>query len=138
MAFDEHFVDQVKGLPAVAGRMARPERRPELRAWRGLPPGPPAGQTPGLARQILKRQLEGLEPPGEAFGTHEAIGGRWNWIGHSRSMRSPQGCHPGIASKDHPGIAFSEEMDARRIARILSAAASCKVFAWIEELEGGT
>ena len=35
-----------------------------------------AHETPGLARQILERQLEGLEPPGEAFGIDEAIGRR--------------------------------------------------------------
>ena len=33
MAFDEHFIDFVNRLPAVAGRMARPERRPELRTF---------------------------------------------------------------------------------------------------------
>ena len=83
VAFDEHFIDWVNRLPAVAGRRTRPERRLELRAWHGLPPHPPAGKTPGLARQILERQLEGLEPPGEAFGTHEAIGRR-NGIGYGR------------------------------------------------------
>ncbi len=64
MAFDEHFIDFVNCFPAVAGRMARPERRLELRALRVLPPHPPAGETPGLARQIFERQLEGLEPAG--------------------------------------------------------------------------
>jgi hypothetical protein len=64
MALDEHFIDLVNRLPAVAGRMARPERRGELRTFSFLPPDPPAGETPGLARQILERQLEGLEPPG--------------------------------------------------------------------------
>ena len=54
MAFDEHFIDYVNGLPAVAGRRARPERRHEL--WLGLASRlcPPAGETPGLARQILE------------------------------------------------------------------------------------
>ncbi len=64
MAFDEHFIDFVNRLSAIAGRMARPERRPELRTLRVLPPHPPAGETPGLARQILERELEGLEPAG--------------------------------------------------------------------------
>ncbi len=60
MAFDEHFIDFVNRLPAVAGRMARPERRLELRSFCGLPPDPPAGETPGLARQIVERELEGV------------------------------------------------------------------------------
>ena len=64
VAFDEHFIDFVNRLSAIAGRMARPERRPELWRFCGLPPHPPAGETPGLARQILKRELEGLEPAG--------------------------------------------------------------------------
>ena len=68
VAFGEHFIDFVNRLPAVAGRRAWPERRPELRSFCGLPPDPPAGETPGLARQILERQLEGLEPSGEARG----------------------------------------------------------------------
>src|SRR5688500_7871798 len=117
MAFDEYFIDQVKRLPAVAGRTARPERRGELRTWRLLPSCPPAGETPGLARQIIECQLEGLEPVGEAFGIDKAIGGR-NRIGGARA-RFPQGCHPGIACKD---LIIPEEMDARRIARVLSAA----------------
>ena len=37
MAFDEHLVDFVNRLPAVSGRMARPERRLEFRTWRLLP-----------------------------------------------------------------------------------------------------
>ena len=64
--------------------MARPERRFELRTLRVLPPKPPAGETPGLARQILERELEGLEPPGEGFGIDEAIGQRSGisrWLG---------------------------------------------------------
>ena len=76
IAFDEHFIDFVNGLPAVARRMAGPERRQELQIWRSLSPLPPAGETPGLARQVLKRWLEGLEPPGETLGTDQAIGGR--------------------------------------------------------------
>jgi hypothetical protein len=102
MAFGEHLIDLVNRLPAVAGRMARPERRPELRILRALPPDPPARETPGLARQILERELEGLEPPGEGFGIDEAIG-RGNGIGGGRARR-PQGRHPGI---------MREEMDAR-------------------------
>ena len=76
MAFDEHFIDLVNRLPAVAGWRTRPERRLELRTWHVLPSHPPAGETPGLARQILERQLEGLEPAAEARGIDEAIGRR--------------------------------------------------------------
>jgi hypothetical protein len=76
MAFGEHLIDFVNRLPAVAGRMARPERRLELRALRVLPPDPPAGETPGLARKILERELEGLEPAGKARGIDKAIGRR--------------------------------------------------------------
>ena len=76
MAFGEHLIDFVHRFPAVAGRMARPERRFELRSFCVLPPDPPAGETPGLARQILERELEGMEPPGEARGIDEAIGRR--------------------------------------------------------------
>ena len=81
MAFDEHFIDFVNRFPAIAGRMARPERRPELQSFCVLPPKPPARETPGLARQILERELEGLEPKAEARGAHEAIGRR-SGIGH--------------------------------------------------------
>jgi len=130
MAFDEHLIDFVNRLPAVAGRMARPERRPELRTFCVLPPEPPAGETPGLARQILECQLEGLEPPGEAFGTHEAIG-RWRGDGYGRARRPQDGCHPGIT-----WIA-SEDMDARGISREHSAATGFEVFPRIEELKGG-
>ena len=76
MAFPEHFIDFVNRLPAITGRMARPERRLKLRSFCVLPPHPPADETPGLARQIFKRQLEGLEPPAEARGIDEAIGRR--------------------------------------------------------------
>jgi hypothetical protein len=76
MAFGEHFIDLVNRLPAMAERMARPEWRLELRALRLLPPDPPTGETPGLARQIIERRLEGMEAPGEAPGAHEAIGRR--------------------------------------------------------------
>src|SRR5687768_15109021 len=134
MAFDEYFIDQVNGLPAVAGRTGRSERRGELRTFCGLPSCPPAGQTPGLARQIIECQLEGLEPAGEAFGIDKAIGGRRSGIGGARA-RFPQGCHPGIACKD---LIIPEDMDARRIARVFSAAWSREVFPRIEELEGGS
>jgi hypothetical protein len=128
MAFDEHFIDFMNRLPAVAGRRTRPERRLELRTLHVLPPNPPAGETPGLSRQIIERQLEGLEPPGETFGTHEAIGRR-SGIGYGRARRPQEGCHRGIASED---------MDARGIPRgpyaVLAQAG--EVFPWIEELEG--
>jgi hypothetical protein len=81
MAFDEYFIYFMNRLPAVAGRRTRPERRLELRTLRLLPPDPPAGETPGLARQILERELEGLEPPGETFGVDQAIGRR-RGLGH--------------------------------------------------------
>ena len=76
MAFDEHRIDFVNGFPAVAGRMARSERRLELRSFCILAPHPPAGETPGLARHIRERQLEGVEPAAEARGIDEAIGRR--------------------------------------------------------------
>ena len=76
MAFGEHVVDFVDGILAMAGWKAGPERRPELGIWRFLLPQPPAGKTPGLARQITECQHEGLEPAAEAFGTHKPIGRR--------------------------------------------------------------
>ena len=76
IAFDEHFIDFVNGLSAVARRMARPERRQELQIWCGFPPLLPAGETFGLARKILKCRLEGLKSPGETLGAGQAIGGR--------------------------------------------------------------
>ena len=76
MAFGEHLIDLVHRLPAVAGRMAWPERRLELRTWRILPPDPPAREAPGLARQILECHLEGLKPPCKACGIDETIGRR--------------------------------------------------------------
>ena len=63
----EHFIDLVNWLPAVAGRMARPERRLELRALAMFSRLTASGPAPGLARQVLKRELEGLEPAGEAL-----------------------------------------------------------------------
>ena len=127
MAFDEHFIDFMNRLSAIAGRMARPERRPELWTFCVLAPHPPAGETPGLARQIIKCQFEGLEPAGEALGIDEAIG-RWSGISGGRA-RLPQGRHPGIAPED---------MDARRIPRECSALREFEIFPRIEELEGGT
>ena len=127
MAFDENLIDFVIRLPAVAGRTAGPHRRLELQAWRFLPPHPPAGETPGLARQIRERGLEGLEPPAEAFCIDKAIGRR-SGIGGGRA-RCPQGRHPGIASED---------MDAWGITRECSAARQREVFPRIEELKGGS
>ena len=40
VAFDEDLVDLMDRLPAVAGRMARPERRLELQTWYLLSLGP--------------------------------------------------------------------------------------------------
>jgi hypothetical protein len=114
VAFGEHFIDEVNQLPAVAGKRTRPE----------LPSHPPAGETPGLARQIIECQLEGLEPPAETFGIDKAIGRRGG-IGYGRA-RWPQGI-------------IRVEMDARGIPPELSMvlAQLCEVFPWIEELEGG-
>ena len=126
MAFDEHFIDFMNRFSTIAGRMARPEWRLELRTSRVLASHPPARQTPGLVRQIRERGLEGVEPSREALGINEAIG-RWSGIGGGRA-RLPQGRHPGIAS---------EEVDARRISRKCSAAQGLEIFPRIEELEGG-
>ena len=82
MTFGEHLVDGVNRLPAAPWRRTRPDRRLELRTWHVLAPDPPAGQTPGLARQIIERQLEGLEPAGEGLGvprhTIEIASDFWN------------------------------------------------------------
>ena len=111
MAFGEHFIDCMNLFLAVAGRRTRPERRCELHTWRVLPPDPPAGETPGLARQILERQLEGLEPPAETPGAHEAIGRR---SGISRRLgRCPQDCHPGIARKEMDAWGISRDPSVR-------------------------
>jgi hypothetical protein len=74
MAVGENFIDWVNLPLAVAGRRTRSERRFELRTWHILSPYPPAGQTPGLARQIIECELKGLEPAGEASGIDETIG----------------------------------------------------------------
>ena len=125
VAFGEHLVDGVNRLPVVPWRSTRPDRRLELWTWHVLPPDPPTGKTPGLARQIIERQLEGLEPAAEAFGTHKAIGGR-NGTCFGRACL-PRGYCP----------VASEEMDARGIAHGPSMAAAREVFPRIEELEGG-
>ena len=51
MAFDEHLIDFVNRLPAIAGRMARPERRLELRSFSRSPASPASGRDawPGAA-----------------------------------------------------------------------------------------
>jgi|GEM_PF-6466127 len=85
MAVGEDFIDGVNLPLAVAGRRTRPERRFELRSFRFLAPHPPAGETLGLARQILKRLLESLEPAAEALRIDEAIGlpcGSSRGLGH--------------------------------------------------------
>ena len=126
MACDEHLVDFVHGLPAVARRMAGPQRRQELHLWRGLPPLPPAGETLGLARQILERGFEGLEPAAEALGVDEAIGRRRGF--NHRPGCWPQGRHPGIGP---------EEMDARLHPRELPVAQAFEILARIAKLKGG-
>ena len=74
MAIGEDFIDGMNWPLAVAGRRTRPQRRFELWAWLYLPPDPPAGHTPGLARQVVQSELEGMEPAAEALRIDEAIG----------------------------------------------------------------
>ena len=126
MAFNENFIDFVSGLPPVAGRVARPERRQELMIWRILAPELPAGEPPGLARKVIKRELQGLEPPGDAFGVDQAIGLRCGF--NYRPGCWPQGCHSGIGPED---------MDARDKTRECPGAGAFDTLPWIEELEGG-
>ena len=97
-------------------------------ALRGLPPHPPAGHAPGLARQIIKGGLEGLEPAGEACGSDEAIGRR-------RRDGDGLGRWPQASTRE----SVPEEMDARRMLRVLYAALAQlrETFPRIEELEGG-
>ncbi len=92
MAVGEDFIDGVNVPLASAGRRTGPQRRSEDRAWHGLPPQPPAGHAPGLARQVLEGELEGLEPAGEALGIDQAIGGGGGTAtgrGHRSSIREP-------------------------------------------------
>ena len=76
VAFGEDLVDFVDGLPAVAGRRAGPERHVDFGAPARPSAYPQAGHAPGLARQVIQCQLEGLEPAGDAFGIDQAIGRR--------------------------------------------------------------
>jgi hypothetical protein len=76
VAFPEHAIDLVNGLPAVARRMAGPERYEELVVWRGLPPLLPADKALGLARQVVESGLKGIEPAVEACCIDPAIGRR--------------------------------------------------------------
>ena len=80
MAVGEDLIDGVYLPLAVAGRRAGPERVSEDMAWHGLPSHPPAGHAPGLARQVIKRQLEDLEPAAEMFAIDQAIGRRGSEI----------------------------------------------------------
>jgi len=66
MAVGEDLINGVYLPLAVAGRLARTERVSEDMAWHGRSSHSPAGHAPGLARQIIKRQLERLEPAAEA------------------------------------------------------------------------
>ena len=128
MAFAEHLVDFVSGLLAMAGRRTGAERRFERRNFCGLPPDPSAGHAPGLARQIIQRQLQGLEPAAEACGIDQAIG-RGN--GSRRWRRCwPEGVHTGIRP---------EEKDTWRMLRVFDPALAqlWEIFPRIEELEGG-
>ena len=74
MTFDKHLIDFVNRSLAMAGRTSWPERRPELQARHSPAPHPPAGETAGLARQIVQCRLEGLEPAAEVRAIHKAIG----------------------------------------------------------------
>ena len=87
MAVGEDFIDGMTMPLAVAGRRPGPERRFERWAWHGLPPDPPAGHAPGLARQVVEGELESLEPAGDAFGIDQTIGW-WRGDGNGR------GCWP--------------------------------------------
>ena len=75
VALAEQFIDFVNRPPAVARRTARPERRFEAGVWRRLLPHPPAGQAPGLARQVRKCGLKGLEPADNPRRADHAISG---------------------------------------------------------------
>src|SRR5436190_20539570 len=68
VAVGEDFINGVNLPLAAAGRWTGAERRLELWSFHGLAPHPPAGHTPGLARQVLERQFENLEPAAEACG----------------------------------------------------------------------
>ena len=72
MALGEDVVDLVGRLPPVAGRLAGPARRGELRGFCRLPPHPPPGHATGLAGKILKGRLEGLEPAAKACRSDQA------------------------------------------------------------------
>jgi hypothetical protein len=76
IAFREHFFDLVNGLPPVAGRTARSQRRQELVAKCCFLPVLPSHQTLGLVGKVLEGGLEGLEPPSETLGIDQAIGQR--------------------------------------------------------------
>ena len=73
VALGEDVVDLMGRLPAVAGRLAGPERGFELGGFCRFPPCPPAGHAPGLAGKVLKGQLESFKPAGEGHGIDEAI-----------------------------------------------------------------
>ena len=81
VAVGEDFIDLVNVPLAVAGRRTGPERRLEYRAWHGLPPLPPAGHAPGLAREVVEGEFDGLEPAGNPFGIDKAIGRRGSGYG---------------------------------------------------------
>lgn len=127
VAFDEHDIYFVYRFFAVARRTARPERKSEFGIFRRLAFQPPAGETLGLARQILEGELEGLDPPDESLGIDHAIRRR-HWISGG-NRRLPQGRHTGIAG---------EHVDAWGNLGEDPAVRGFKVFAWIEKLKGGT
>ena len=122
----------MNGLSAIARRTAGPERRQELQVWCGLPPLPPAGETFGLARKVLKRQLEGLESAGETRGAGQAIGGRrrsGDGGGKARCPSCPYGCNRGIG--------WGEVTDARDKPDGFHGPYRLETFPRIKELERG-
>ena len=125
MAFDEHLIDLVNRLPAVAGRMARPERRPELRALRLL----------RLSRQRARR----LAWRGRSSSANLRA---WSLRVRRSAPTRPSGGGAGSATAGRAGdrVSYAEEMDARGIPRVLYAvwAQFGEAFARIEQLKRGT
>jgi hypothetical protein len=50
-------------------------------AWHSRSSHPPAGHAPGLARQVIKGELQDLEPAAEMFAIDQAIGRRESGLG---------------------------------------------------------
>ena len=99
VTFDKHLIDFVECGLAMARRISGPEWRPEFQARHNLPPQPPAGETPCLARQIKECRLEGLESAAKLRAIHEAIR-QLIGTGFRPERLLPQGCHAGIVAED--------------------------------------